>query len=89
MFKVRALILERVECLILDLPPCSTSAHQCFDRARIERDVGNPGPPSCFPLLVRLLVEQIVDTNIDRALAQAKTARPGKVMFDPLRISYS
>jgi protein-L-isoaspartate(D-aspartate) O-methyltransferase len=44
---------------------------------------------SYFPSLVRLLVEQIVDANIYSALAQAKIVRPGKVMLDPLRISYS
>jgi hypothetical protein len=79
MFKVIALILERVEGLVLNLPPRSTGAHHRFYRARIERDVTNPGPASYFPFLVRLFVEQIVDTNIYSALAQAKIVRPGKV----------
>ena len=57
MFKVIALILERVESLVLDLPPRSTSAHHRPDRARIERDVSNPGPSSYFSLLVGLLIE--------------------------------
>jgi hypothetical protein len=89
MFKVIALILERVEGLVLNLPPRSTGAHHSFDRAGIEREVRNPGPTSYFPFLVRLFVEQVVDTNIYCALAQAEIVRPGKVMLDPLRIRYS
>src|SRR5262249_59974518 len=49
--------------LILDLPPRSTGAHHRLDRARIERDVSNPGPSSYFSLLVGLLIEQIVDRS--------------------------
>jgi hypothetical protein len=89
MFKMIALVLERVEGLVLDLPPRSTSAHGSFDRARIERNVSNPGPTSYFPLLVGLLIEQIVDLNIDCALAQAKIVGPGKIMLGSLWISGS
>ena len=81
MFKIIALILERVEGLILDLPPRSTGAHYRFDRAGLERDVRNPGPTSYFAFFVRLFVEQIVDTNIYSALAQAEIVRPGGCSF--------
>src|SRR5262245_65993176 len=89
MFKVIALILERVEGLILDLPPRSTGAHYRFDRAGLERDVRNPGPTSYFPFFVRLFVEQIVDTNIYSAIAEAEIVRPGAVMLDPWQVRSS
>jgi hypothetical protein len=78
------MILEHVEGLTLDLPLGSTGAPHRFDRARIERDVRNPAPTSDFRLLVSLLVEQIIDTNIYSALAQTEVVGPGRVMFDPL-----
>jgi len=81
MLKVVALILERVESFVLDLPPRSTSAHRGLDRARIKRDVCNPGPTTDVPLPVGLLVKQIVDLHIDRALTQAEVIGPGKVML--------
>src|SRR5215467_11320870 len=89
MFKMVALIFKRVESFVLDLPPRSTTTHHRFDRARIEQDVSDPGPAGYLPLLVGLLVEQVVDLHIYGALAQAEVVGPSKVMFDPLRISYS
>ena len=89
MLEMVLLIFKRVESFVLDLPPRSTTTHHGVDRAGVERDVRNPSPTSYFPFLVLLFVEQVVDTNIYSALAQAEIVRPGKVMFDPLRISYS
>src|SRR5262245_12249962 len=80
MFEMVALIFKRVESFVLDLPPRSTTTHDSFDRARIERDVSDPTPAGYLPLLVGLLVEQIVDLHIYRALAQAEVIGPGKVM---------
>jgi len=87
--EVVALILERVKGLILDLPPRPAGPHHRLDRARVERDVGHPTPTSDFPLPVGLLVEQVVDAHVDRALAQAEMVGPGEGMFDPLRVGES
>jgi hypothetical protein len=38
-------------------------------------------------LFVGLLIKQIVDFDIDGAVAQAKIGRPSKVMLYPLRIA--
>src|SRR6266545_7616401 len=89
MFEMVVLIFKRVESFVLDLPPRSTTAHHRFDRACIERDVSDPAPAGYLPLLVGLLVEQIVDLHIYRALAQAEVIGPSEVMFNPLPISYS
>src|SRR5262249_22832322 len=89
MLEMVVLIFKRVESFVLDLPPRSTTTHHIFDRAGIERDVCNPGPTSYFSFLVLLFVEHVVYANIYFSLAQAEIVRLGKVMFDPLRISYS
>ena len=89
MFEMVALIFKRVESFVLDLPARAPGAHDTFDRACRQRQVSNPRPAGYFSFFIGLLVEQVVDLHIYCALAQAEVARPGKVMFDPLRISYS
>ena len=79
--EVIALILERVEGLVLYLPATTSGSHHPFDRARRKRQVGAPCPARDAACGVRLLIEQIVDFDIRRALAQAQAARPRKVML--------
>src|SRR5262249_62197044 len=68
-------------CLILDLPPRSTGAHHRLDRARIERDVSNPGPSSYFSLLVGLLIEQIVDRSEERRVGKERRSRRARYHY--------
>ena len=80
-FKVIALILEGVEGLVLNLPASASGSHHALDGARRKRQVGDPCPARHDALFVRLLIEQIVDSDICRAVAQAEAARPREVML--------
>lgn len=66
--EVIALVLERVESFILDLPAPASATHDRLDCAGIERQVGDPGPARDLAALVGLLIEQVVHSHIRRAV---------------------
>ena len=70
MLEMVALILERVESFVFDLPAASSSSHYFLDGARFQRQVGDPGPACDFSFLVGLLVKQVVDVDVDRTIGQ-------------------
>src|ERR1044072_2289427 len=81
-----ALILQRIEGFILDLPATASGSHHPVNRARMQPQVGDPGPALHLTLAVGLLVEQIVDPDLNGAVAQAEIIRPSKVMLHPVSI---
>src|SRR5215210_1899155 len=87
--KMIALILERVESFILNLPASASASHHWLDRARGERQVGDPSPARDLTLLVRLLIEQVIDPHIRRAVAHTQAAGPGEIMLLTSRINFA
>src|SRR6266545_7995649 len=87
MLEMIALILQRIEGLILDLPAPTSGAHHPLDRLGAQRQVGDPGPALDLPLPVGLVVEPIVDKDIHGAVAEAEIGAPGKVRLDALGVS--
>ena len=86
MLEMIALILERIEGFVLDLPARAPGEHDAFDRARRQRQVSNPRPAGYFSFFIGLLVEQVVDGHINRAVRQTEVIGPGKEVLQALLI---
>lgn len=55
----------------LDLPACVSGAHHRFNRLLGQRQSAQPRPKRGPVFLIRLLVEQVIGFDINRALTQA------------------
>src|SRR2546423_15361156 len=86
MFEMIALILQRIERLIFDLPAPASCSHHPLDGVSAQRQVADPGPSLDLPLPVALLIEQIVNFHIHRTVAKTEIVAPSKVMLNALRI---
>jgi len=78
---------ERIEGLVFDLPAAARGAHDRLARPFRERQIRHPRPSRHLAGLVRLLVKQVVDFDIRRAVAPAQVFHQGKVMSYTLGIS--
>src|SRR4030095_905267 len=81
MLEMIALVLERIEGFVLDLPAAPSCMHHLFHTARTEPQIGDPGPPLKLTVGSGLLVEQKVNFDVDCALVQAQIIGPGEVML--------
>lgn len=86
MFEMIALVLERIEGFILNLPAAAPSTHDSCHGTCEQCQIGDPGPSFDFAIGRGLLVKQKVDLEIGRAIIQPQTADPGVVMLHALVI---
>ena len=87
MLEMIALVLERIEGFVLNLPAAASGTHHFFHGARTEPQIGDPGPLLDLAVWRGLLVEQKVNFDVDRALVQAQVIGPGEVMLHASLVS--
>ena len=61
MLEMVALVLKRVESLVLDFPARASTAHDLGAGALCQRKIGNPRPASYIAVFVGLLIKQVVN----------------------------
>jgi hypothetical protein len=82
MLKVVALVLERIERLVLNLPAASTHQHEVLEVLVVDLQVGHPAEAGGFAAFVGLLVAQHVHPKVGIRVIEGQVVEILETMSD-------